>query len=220
MFSKLFNTVNLSVKQARIDDIEIDTEGFVGCPSLLLCKGLQVYSCWVDAKSRDCSWFSNYYPIALPWWVLPDLALSDLGSQLSKQFSPTAEKGKHNPNIDNGLCGKLIHLSIDSFWDFLLWLCWWCCWQLSGLRTINPAYGMSPGQTQGHDFTWLHMTRMTRRYSATSFQMITQARPCQAPPVQGTLSELTWQHSVTMVSSADFTFTPVKPSLKWVFFTC
>ena len=58
--------------------------------------------------------------------------------------------------------------------------------------------------------TWLHMTPMTCRYSATSFHMI---------PVQGTLSGLTSQHSA-MVSSADFTFTPVKPSLKGVFSTC
>ena len=85
-------TLNLHVKQARVDDIGIDTAGFmflqsIGCPSLLLCKG-HSYNTGVQLLGRcKKSWLQLVLKLLSNSTSLMSLARSGSqwpGSQLSK----------------------------------------------------------------------------------------------------------------------------------------
>ena len=156
-------------------------------PNFVVMQGttatIQVYSCWVDAKSRDCSWFSNYYPIALPWWVLPDLATRDLGSQLregAEQQNSNIDERTYNMYYETLIIAKCIVYNVflnPRFSESVLVML-----AESGLGTINPACGMGLGQTRGtwrDDFTWHRWHVDTQPWVSTW-------------TLQGTLSELTW----------------------------
>ena len=75
---------------------------------------------------------------------------------------------------------------------------------VSGLRTINPACELGLGQTRGHD-------------EMTSHDTDDMSIPSHEFPHDPSLGNSVWADFTTlsaMVSSADFTFTPVKPQFK------
>ena len=170
MFTRCFvnnvYTLNLLVKQAKVDDIGIDTAGFmflqsIGCLTLLLCKG-HSYNTGVQLLGRcKKSWLQLVLKLLSNSTSLMSLARSGSqwpGSQLSKGaeqrfVEPVSLRGvspqilmadgKNNQLMRMAKC--IFSILCSSDWDFLCCLCWWC-WQLSGLRTINPACKMSPGR--------------------------------------------------------------------------